>query len=225
MLFVNVIFYKLDHRINPLYRPIRPIDYYILENNLLTLELLDQHISECKEHVEAGKEDPKTLEFFLSLRHDLEQATPEDWVAYNELSDHLPAEGADPVLIILKGQLLIEKLVRKFILSRLPNPEAFEKQQFSASHCIAIGESMCLKNKDPEWLWKQIKELNTIRNKLAHNLDYGKIEPRINNFVSTIATNQNLKNRTITSAIARLYGMAKGLCDLSKSNGFRAFTK
>lgn len=196
---------------------------YFSESNLLTLELLDKHISECREYVEAGKEDPKTLEFFLSLRHDLEGATPEDWAAYNELADHLPDQDADPVLIILKGQLLIERLVRKFILSCFPNPEAFEKTQFTAAHCIAIGESMCLKNKEPEWLWKQVKELNSIRNKLAHNLDYESIEPRVNSFVSTIANAQNLENRTITSAIARLYGMVKGLCDLSQSNDFRAF--
>lgn len=189
---------------------------------MLTLELLDKHISECREYVEAGKEDPKTLEFFLSLRHDLEQAAPEDWAAYNELADHLPDQDADPVLIILKGQLLIERLVRKFILSRFQNPEAFEKNQFTAAQCIAIGESMCLKNKEPEWLWKQVKELNGIRNKLAHNLDYESIEPRVNSFVSTIANAQNLENRTITSAIARLYGMVKGLCDLSQSNDFRA---
>ncbi|GAA0241533.1 uncharacterized protein MP3633_2115 [Marinomonas primoryensis] len=82
---------------------------------------------------------------------------------------------------------------------------------------------MCLKSKEPEWLWKQVKELNSIRNKLAHNLNYESIEPRVNSFVSTIANSQNLENRTITSAIARLYGMVKGLCDLSHSNDFRAF--
>lgn len=190
---------------------------------MLTLELLDKHISECREYVDAGKEDPKTLEMLVSLRNDLENATQEEWAAYNELADHLPEKDADPVLIILKGQLLIERLVRNFVLSRLPNPEAFEKVQFTAAHCIVIGESMCLKNQEPEWLWKQIRELNTIRNKLAHNLDYESLEPRVNNFASTIANAQNLENRTITSAIARLYGMVKGLCDLSQSNGFRTF--
>jgi len=190
---------------------------------LLTPELLDKHISECKQYVEAGEEDPKTLEFFLSLRHDLENATPEDWTAYNELVDHLPKEDADPVLIILKGHLLIERLVRKFILSRLPNSEAFDKANFNAAQCIVLAESMCLKNKEPEWLWKQVKEINTIRNKLAHNLDYESVEPRIKNFVSTISNAQKLENRTITSAISRLYGMLKGLCDLSQSEGFRGY--
>ena len=197
--------------------------YILRKIELLTLDLLDKNISECRKYVEAGKEDPKTLEFLLNLRCDLENATQDDWIAYNELVDHLPDAEADPVLIILKGQLLIERLVRKFVLSRLPNPEAFSKVQFTAAHCITIGESMCLKNEEPEWLWAQVRELNTIRNKLAHNLDYKSIEHRVNNFVSTIANAQKLENRTITGAIAKLYGMVKGLCDLSSSDEFRAF--
>ncbi len=190
---------------------------------MISLESLDETICECREHVKAGKEDPKTLEFFLSLRQDLEKATPEDWAAYNELSEHLPKDDADPVLIILKGHLLIERLVRKFIRSRLPNPEAFDKGQFSAAACISLGESMCLKNKEPEWLWRQVKELNSIRNKLAHNLDYKSVEPRINNFVTTISNNQKLENKDLTNAIARLYGMMKGLCEISNSKEHRPF--
>jgi hypothetical protein len=192
-----------------------------LEKDLLTLELLDKHISECKELVEAGKEDHKVLKLLLNLRCDLESATIEDWAAYNELADHLPKEDADPVLIILKGHLLIERLVIKFILSRLPNPAPFEKVQFNTAQCIAIGESMCLKNTEPEWLWKQVKEINTIRNKLAHNLNYEGVESRISNFISTIANAQGLTDRTTTNAIAKLYGMLKGLCDISGSEGFR----
>lgn len=134
---------------------------------MLTLELLDKHISECREYVESGKEDPEVLKSLIKLKRDLENASEADWSAYNELTEHLPGEDADPTLIILKGQLLIERLVRKFILSRLPNPAAFEAATFNAAQCIAIAESMCLKNKEPDWLWMQVKELNEIRNKLA----------------------------------------------------------
>ncbi|SBS35744.1 hypothetical protein MAQ5080_03259 [Marinomonas aquimarina] len=81
---------------------------------MLTLELLDKHISECREYVEAGKEDLKTLEFLLSLRHDLEQATPEDWAAYNELADHLPDQDADPVLI--QGSSILCSLFNQTII-------------------------------------------------------------------------------------------------------------
>jgi len=179
---------------------------------MLSLERLDKNIAEC--------EDPSTLEFLLALREDLAHASTEDWDAFNELTEHLPSKDADPVLIILKGQLLLEKLVRKFIDSRLPNPAALEKQQFTAAQCIAIAESMCLDNDEPKWLWMQIKELNTIRNKLAHSLDNQSLEVRINNFVSTVSNAQKLRSKSISTVIARLYGMLKGLCDLSVSDGF-----
>jgi len=190
---------------------------------VFSLELLNKHIDECRQYVEAGKEAPEELESLIKLRNDLEHASYTDWAAYNELTDHLPTEDADPVLIILKGQLLIERLVRRFIISRLPNPEAFSRTQFNSAQCIALAESMCHQNKEPEWLWTQVKQLNGIRNKLAHKLDDENIDARIGNFVSTIANAQKLESKTLTSAIARLYGMVKGLCDLAESKELRAF--
>lgn len=138
---------------------------------MLSLEQLDRNIAECKSLVDSGQEDKTMLDFLQKLREDLKNAGKADWDAYNELTDHLPNENVDPTLIILKGHLLIEKLVRRFIVSRLPNPDALEKKiSFNASQCIAIAESMCLINEEPQWLWLQINELNTIRNKLAHKL-------------------------------------------------------
>jgi hypothetical protein len=159
----------------------------------------------------------------LELRHDLENASVDDWAAYNELTDHLPSGNEDPALIVLKGQLFIERQVRKFINSRLPNPVAMQKQSFSAAQCIAIAESMCLDKKEPEWLWKQIKELNAIRNKLAHTLDDENIDKRVKNFVSTIGNAQKLESKSISAAISRLYGMLKGLCEVSESDEFKLY--
>ena len=190
---------------------------------MLSLELLDKNIAECKEYVEAGKEEQSKLDFLLNLRDDLTDASEADWEAYNELINHLPDGDADSVLIILKGQLLIERLVRKFIDSRLPNPKALEKQQFTAAGYIAIAESMCLSTEDSKWLWRQVKELNTIRNKLAHNLDPENIETRVNNFISTISNAKNLQHKSIVCVVARLYGMLKGLYDISESKEFRLF--
>jgi len=80
---------------------------------------------------------------------------------------------------------------------------------------------MCLKNDDPAWLWLQVRELNTIRNKLAHSFIDENLEVRISKFIVTIADKQNLQNQTITSVISRIYGMLKGLCDLAESDGFK----
>lgn len=194
-----------------------------MKKEVLSLDLLDIHISECREYVEADKEVQSVLEFLLKLREDLATVEEADWAAYNELTDHLIDKDDNSVLIILKGQLLIERLVRKFIVSRLPNPKAFESNKFTAAQCISIAESMCLNNEEPRWLWTQVKELNSIRNKLAHSLDDKTFEKRITSFVSTVSKAQNITNKSISNVIAHLYGMVKGLCDLSDSNEFKLF--
>ncbi|MBK2258143.1 hypothetical protein [Francisella philomiragia] len=190
---------------------------------MLDLDTLDKDIFECEKRVQDGGGCESTLEMLLKIRDDLKTATEEEWSAYNELVEHLPNENEDPVLIILKGQLLIERKVRKFINSRLPNPDALQKQTFSAAQCIAIAESMCLDQEEPVWLWKQIKELNAIRNKLAHTLNDENIDKRINSFVSTVNNVQKLNSKSIVGAIARLYGMLKGLCELSESDEFKLY--
>ncbi|AEI36736.1 hypothetical protein [Francisella salina] len=190
---------------------------------MLDLDTLDKDIFECEKRVQDGRGCESTLEMLLKIRDDLKTATEEEWSAYNELVEHLPNENEDPILIILKGQLLIERKVRKFINSRLPNPDALQKQTFSAAQCIAIAESMCLDQEEPVWLWKQIKELNAIRNKLAHTLNDENIDKRINSFVSTVNNVQKLNSKSIVGAIARLYGMLKGLCELSESDEFKLY--
>jgi len=40
-----------------------------------------------------------------------------------------------------------------------------------------------------------------------------------------VSNAQELKIKSITNVIARLYGMMKGLCDLSESKDFRLFKK
>jgi len=198
---------------------------YFLERTVLSLELLDQNIAECREQVEAGNEEQSMLDFYLKLREDLADSSEEDWAAYNEIHTHLPDQDADQTLVILKGQLLMEKLIREFIDSRLPNPSALGKQQFTAAQCISIAQSMCLDNTEPNWLWSQVKELNSIRNKLAHNLENENIDKRISNFISTVCNAQNLKNRSISNVVARMYGMLNGLCQISTSDEFKVQKK
>jgi hypothetical protein len=188
---------------------------------MLSLKLLDEHIRACREYVAAGKETEGTLHFLMALRKDMEHASAADWQIYNDLAKHMPADDADAALIILKGQLLIEGLVKKFVASRLPNFKALERHRFTAAQYIAIGESMCLDNQEPRWLWKQISELNAIRNDVAHSLDGEKVAKRINNFISTVSNARQLKTRTLSAVIARLFGMMKGLCDLSMSDEFK----
>ena len=70
---------------------------------------------------------------------------------------------------------------------------------------------------------EMVRELNTIRNKMAHKLDSKEFNGRLHEFVKEFADNQNLQNRGVTNIVAHLYGMVKALCDLSVSDEFSLF--
>jgi hypothetical protein len=174
---------------------------------MLSLELLDKHIKECRKCVDSGVESKDVLDDLIDLRKHLACASEEEWAAYNHMTNHLPDDNNDSTLIILKGQLLIEQLVRKFIESKLPNPVAFNKISLNAAQCNALAESLCIESEGGKWLWGQVNELNTIRNKLAHNLDSEKFEQRISNLISTVSNKQKLDDRSLSGVVACLYGM------------------
>ena len=192
-------------------------------NGPLSKKLLDEHTEQCRKQVELGHESQQTLDFFVSLQQDLAAATEADWKAYSELVEHLPEEKEDPILIVLKGHLLIEKVTRRFVESHLPNSSALDNVNFTTAHLIALAESMCLPNDEPRWLWRMVRELNTIRNKMAHKLDSKEFDGRLHEFVQEFADNQNLQNRGVTNIVSHLYGMVKALCDLSASDEFSLF--
>ncbi|APE00809.1 hypothetical protein BM526_02410 [Alteromonas mediterranea] len=183
-------------------------------------------LSQLRKLSDSGEHKEHSFNTEIAFLEDLlEKEDEQSLDAINDLIIHLPSEEHDPALIVLKGHLLIEKLVRRFISSRLVNPEPFEKSQINALSCITIAESMCLANEEPKWLWTQIKELNAVRNKLAHNLPNEKIEQRIHNFIATVSVRENLHSKTLTGCIARLYGMLKGLCEVAESSEFRLYKR
>ena len=186
-----------------------------------TLQDLDNLILECRRLVELEQEDPKQLDFLLQLRKDLEDADPSTWAMIDEVFEHLPRDSADQTLQILKGHLLLERKVREFVRERVPNPKVLEKARLSTFQVIHLGKAMCLDNDETKWLWEKILEVNHIRNDLAHNLVLKDSKKRIARLIDDIAKTQGLASITIGGAIAKLYGMLKGLCDLAREDQFR----
>jgi hypothetical protein len=190
---------------------------------MLSLNLLDTDIEERKKCVERGEEDRTNLDFLLNFRDTLKNTTKSDWEIYNDLIEHLPNDNNNPLKTIITGLLVVEKLIRRFISLRYQQPPISDNQSISVSLCIDIAENMCLAREVPKWLWNQVRELNEIRNKLvAQSFLDKKTENQIANFVSEISKVQKLHDKTITGAISFLYGMIKGLCDLSESKEFEA---
>lgn len=187
----------------------------------VSLEQLDKDIEELKKLVAEGAASQSELEGPVALRARLQLASPDDWDAYRFLIEHLPPDDADELLIVLKGHLMLEFMVREFVRRRMLNPDALEAARLGSSAMICLAEALCLPNDEPRWLWARVKQLNALRNKLAHNLDVSQVMKRIEDFVGEVSRREAMANPTLGGAISRLYRMVKGLCDLANDPNFR----
>jgi hypothetical protein len=185
------------------------------------MDLLERHIEECTKAVEQGIESQETLDFLLSLRQDLASVSEGDWEILSDLWDQLLPEKNDPIQVILKGHLLMDKMTRKFISLKLRNPQVLNEMRLTSDHCVDIAESLCLRNGEPKWLWNRVRDLNLMRKALDRSPRPTGLDARISAFVNEISRNQGLSNESLGNAIARIYGMIHGLCRLGASEEFR----
>jgi hypothetical protein len=96
-------------------------------------------------------------------------ATEDYFKSLEQFLSHLPP-GRDEELLVLKGHLLVERLVARYLRSRLPNPEQLEKVGLRFAQKVAVASAMS-SEADEAWLWQAIFLLNQLRNELAHDLD------------------------------------------------------
>ena len=105
---------------------------------------------------------------------------------HKSLYKHLNFDGSG-IDVILKGHLLIEEVLNK-ILERTVVSTAPIKQanlSFYKTACVvkALHEHEC-----KEWVWDSIFSLNSIRNKLAHQLEINNIDDLIEDFTLFVKT-------------------------------------
>lgn len=86
---------------------------------------------------------------------------------FHKFVQYFPFESDDDVSIILKGHLLIEELLVSFMSKKMKKPE--ELKNFRFYHYLCLARALEEKS-DNNWIWAATEKLNSIRNKLAHNL-------------------------------------------------------
>ena len=87
----------------------------------------------------------------------------------NRFIDHLP-RGADETLVILKGHLLIEEILRELVAISVSDVSALEKAKLTFFQCVCVSEAIY--NEDIEkWIWTAALKLNSLRNRIAHNIE------------------------------------------------------
>ncbi|MDX2086037.1 MAG: hypothetical protein SFZ03_11700 [Candidatus Melainabacteria bacterium] len=99
------------------------------------------------------------------------------------LQQHMP-DTSDSVLIVLKGHLLIEEIVTESLCLLMHNPEIYLKTNpsFHVKVCLlrALTPFIEILNLDA------VLQLNKIRNKLAHHLEYPEIENLMEKYLKNI---------------------------------------
>jgi hypothetical protein len=110
-----------------------------------------------------------------------------DWL---RLIEHLPNYRESDVLVLLKGHLLIEELLRSYINRKFPNPKAFDHEQFTFAQCLTVCEAATAEATN-SWVFEAARKLNRLRNDVAHNLEPQKLSNHLLDFVSWVEAHES----------------------------------
>ncbi len=101
----------------------------------------------------------------------------------------------DKTLIILKGHLLIEELITELLKTKLKNDNPLEIK-VTPSMMFARKLNLCwalIRTDIKIDIWGHLKELNSIRNKMAHSIEPKGINDKIEQFTKTISQHEGFK--------------------------------
>jgi hypothetical protein len=90
---------------------------------------------------------------------------------YTELFRAIPP-ATDRELLILKGHLVVEQFLLRYIEQHVANPAAITRSRLNFNALATLAEALCpVCATDGVKLWEQIHLLNRLRNELAHQLE------------------------------------------------------
>ncbi len=98
---------------------------------------------------------------------------------------HLPHYHESATLILLKGHLLVEELLRGYIDRQLPNSLAFKHDQFPFAKVLMLCRALT-PPKIKSWAFDAAKKLNDVRNEVAHEFESAELEAKVESFVQFV---------------------------------------
>ena len=122
--------------------------------------------------------------------------------------DHLP-EPENREMTILKGHLLIETRLKEYIARKLPNPDSCDLDRFRFSQLIEIAQGLCA-SRHQDNLWQSIQKLNTLRNRLSHELDDVRLSIALEGFLDFHTKHffkGDSEHRNVHSCVISLYSL------------------
>ena len=121
----------------------------------------------------------------------------DEWKRYESL---LP-KSADIELIILKGHLIIEDMLKALIISFCNYPAHINSARLSFSQAYHVARAL-QKFPEDKFLWQAIALLNKLRNMLAHKLEPCDLEENINKiYIELFHNSKHKHDHSITSPL------------------------
>ena len=108
----------------------------------------------------------------MKLHRTLDDA---EWI--KRIQAQLP-RSRDPVLLVLKGHLLVEEQLDRLIAAGCVRAEELDDARLTFSQKVSIASAMSRSFRDRDKRF--VERLNTMRNKMAHRLDGYSLEQELN---------------------------------------------
>ena len=99
---------------------------------------------------------------------------------------HLPLNSTDKVLVVLKGHLLVEELLREYVDLHVIHKNKLKDARLTFHQCLCLAQAFC-NDETKTKLWESVKQLNALRNKLAHKLEPKDIEIKLSEFINLLS--------------------------------------
>ncbi len=121
-------------------------------------------------------------------------ATHDYFESLKRFAVHLPPE-KDAELLVLKGHLLVERLLEKYLQHNLANSSELDGAHLSFAQKLSLVAAL---HADPasSWLWKAIHLLNSLRNELSHRLESERYDPLLRDFFREVESSPELPHLT-----------------------------
>lgn len=76
----------------------------------------------------------------------------------------------DETIVVLRSHLVVETLLWRYLEWRLPNSGALSDARMSFMQLVSLSAALQSPKRNAR-LWETLKQLNSLRNQLAHDLD------------------------------------------------------
>jgi hypothetical protein len=178
---------------------------------------LDELLAATRETIASGELSADEKADLEARLKQVEEIPDEERESIGYFFLHMPKLDSDLAVVVLKGHLLIEQKIREFISERMLSPEALNDARLSSYQAFCLAEALTLPNAEPKSLWSILRKLNTLRNKLAHNVDPPGIQERVEEIISQYSAIWPIRSGFV-GVLGHAYGQLSELLRLARNS-------